>query len=78
MSQAEVSLQSAQIARAELDEGADATKLASAQAAVDKKKLAVSNAEIALAGTQLVAPFDGTILEANASEGDRVSVSPLS
>ena len=75
VSEAEVTLQAAQEARTELDEGADATKVATAQAAVDKKRLAVSNAEIALAGTQLVAPFDGTILETNASEGDRVSAS---
>lgn len=73
VSEAEVNLQAAQEARTALDEGADATRVATAQAAVDKKRLAVSNAEIALAGTRLVAPFDGTILETNVSEGDRVS-----
>ena len=40
---------------------------------MDKKRLAVSDAEAALAGTQLVAPFDGTILETNVSEGDQVT-----
>ena len=73
VSQAAVALQSAQIARTELAEGAAATKLAAAQAAVDKKRLAVGEAQAALDGTQLVAPFDGTILETNAGEGDRVS-----
>ena len=71
--EAEVSLQAAQEARQELDAGADATEIATAQAAVDKKRLAVSDAEAALAGTQLVAPFDGTILETNVSEGDQVT-----
>ncbi len=40
---------------------------------MDKKRLAVSDAEAALAGAQLVAPFDGTILETNVSEGDQVT-----
>ena len=40
---------------------------------MDKAQLAVSEAEDALAGTQLVAPFDGTILETNAVAGDPVS-----
>ena len=66
-------MQAAQEARQELDAGADATEIATAQAAVDKKRLAVSDAEAALAGTQLVAPFDGTILETNVSEGDQVT-----
>ncbi len=35
--------------------------------------MAVSDAEVALAGTKLVAPFDGTILNTNVSEGDRVA-----
>ncbi len=66
-------MQTAQEARTELGEGADASDLATAQAAVDKKQLAVSDAEAALAGTKLVAPFDGTILNTNVSEGDRVA-----
>ena len=33
----------------------------------------MSDAEVALAGTKLVAPFDGTILNTNVSEGDRVT-----
>ena len=71
--EAEVSLQAAQEARQELDTGADATKLATAQATVDKKRVAVSEAETALAGAQLVAPFDGTILETNVAVGDQVT-----
>lgn len=70
---AEVSLQAAQEARQELDEGADAGDLAAAQADVDKKRLAVSDAEAALSGTQLVAPFAGTILETYVSAGEQVS-----
>ncbi len=71
--EAEVNLQAAQEARLELDAGADTTEIATAQAAVDKKRLAVTDAEAALAGTQLVAPFDGTILETYVSAGDQVT-----
>ncbi len=53
-------------ARAKLDVGADVTDVAAAQAAVDKKKLALADAEAALAATTLVAPFDGTVLQVNA------------
>ena len=73
VNQAKVDLQAAQEARQDLDEGADATEVATAQAAVDKAQLAVSEAEDALAGTLLVASFDGTILETNAVAGDPVS-----
>jgi HlyD family secretion protein len=73
VNQAKVDLEAAQKARQDLDEGADATEVATAQAAVDKAQLAVSEAETALAGTQLVAPFDGTILETHAAAGDLVS-----
>ena len=73
VNQANVDLQAAQKARQDLDEGADATEVATAQAAVDKAQLAVSEAEVALAGTQLVAPFDGTILETNVAAGDLIS-----
>ena len=74
VNQAKVDLQAAQKTRQDLDEGADATEVATVQAAVDKTQLAVSEAEAALAGTQLVAPFDGTILETNVAAGDLVSV----
>ena len=69
----EVSLASAKDARAKLDEGADATEIATAQADVDKKRLAVTDAEAALAGTQLVAPFAGTVLKTNVKAGDIIS-----
>ncbi len=71
--QAEVALQAAQEARTDLDTGADATKIAAAQAAVDKKRLTLDDAEAALAGAQLLAPFDGTILQTNVSVGDQVT-----
>ena len=71
--QAEVALQAAQEARTDLDTGADATKIAAAQAAVDKKRLTLAEAEAALAGAQLLAPFDGTILQTNVNVGDQVT-----
>ena len=70
---AEYTLAAAKDARAKLDEGADAVKLASAQADVDKKRLAVADADAALAGTKLVAPFDGTVLQAYVAVGDVVA-----
>jgi HlyD family secretion protein len=72
---AEVALQSAQDARTKLDEGSDATDIATAQAAVDKDKIAVANAQTALEGTKIVAPFDGTVLATNVNAGDLVSSS---
>ena len=71
--EAEVALEVAQSNRAELDEGPDSTALAAAQAQVDKLRLAASDAEAALAGTELAAPFDGTILDTNVSVGDPVA-----
>ena len=70
---AEVALATAKDARAKLDEGTDAVKLAAAQADVDKKRLAVADAEAALAGTELTAPFDGTVLQTNAAVGDVIA-----
>ena len=70
---AEVALATAQDARAKLDEGADAVTLASTQADVDKKRLAVADAETALTGTKLMAPFDGTVLQTNAAVGDVIA-----
>ena len=40
---------------------------------MDKKRLAVTEAQAALDGTQLVAPFAGTVLETDVSAGDRVA-----
>jgi HlyD family secretion protein len=73
--EAEVALEAAQEDRAELEEGADPTDVAAAQAEVDKQRLAVSDAEAALAGTQLVAPFGGTVLEIFVSAGDPIDAS---
>jgi HlyD family secretion protein len=72
---AEVALEAAQEARAELEEEADPIDVASAQSAVEEQRLAVADAEAALAGTELVAPFDGTILDVYVSEGDPVGPS---
>ena len=38
---------------------------------MDKKRLAVADAEAALAGTKLTAPFDGTVLQTNVAAGRR-------
>jgi HlyD family secretion protein len=72
---AEVALEAAQEARAELDEEADPTEVAAAQAAVEEQRLAVADAEEARAGTELLAPFDGTILDVYVSDGDPVGAS---
>jgi macrolide-specific efflux system membrane fusion protein len=72
---AEVNLEAAQEDRAALEEGADATDVAAAQSAVDRQRLAVDDAEAALAGTELTAPFDGTILDVYVREGDPVGAS---
>ncbi len=73
VNEAQVSLQTAQTARTELLAGTDATKIATTQADVDKKRLAASDAAIALAGAKLVAPFDGTILKTNVVAGGQVA-----
>ena len=75
LQEAQVSLEAAQESRAELDAGPDASDVAAAQAEVDRQQLAVSDAEAALAGTQLVAPFDGTVLDVNVNEGDPIDSS---
>jgi HlyD family secretion protein len=75
LQEAQVSLEAAQESRAELDAGADSTDLAAAQAEVNRQQLAVSDAEAALAGTQLVAPFDGTVLDVYVNEGDPIGSS---
>ncbi len=78
VAQAEADLAQAKQARADLDAGPDAVELAAAQADVDKKRLAVAEAEADLAGATLVAPFSGTVLETNAQPGDRISAnSPI-
>ncbi len=71
--EARVALAAAEEARAKLDVGPDAAALAAAQAEVDKKRLAVADAEAALAGTTLVAPFAGTVLQAPVAVGDTVT-----
>ena len=71
--EAEVALAAARDARSQLDEGADATELAATQADVDQKRLAVQDAEQALAGTQLTAPFAGTILQTHVDPGDNIA-----
>jgi RND family efflux transporter MFP subunit len=69
---ADVSLATAKDNRDTVVDGADATTLAAAQAAVDKKQLAVDNAVAALAGTKLTAPFAGTVLQTKVAAGNLI------
>jgi HlyD family secretion protein len=75
--EAEVALTQARDDRTTLDTGADAGDLAAARADVEKKRLAVQDAEAALAGTELKAPFDGTILDIDARAGDKITASTV-
>ena len=70
---AEVALASAKDDRTKLVAGTDAVTLAAAQADVDKKRLTEADAEADLAGTTLVAPFDGTILQTNVVAGNLIA-----
>ncbi len=70
---AEVALAAAKEDRAKLDAGPDATTLAAARAEVDKKRLVVAEAEADLAGTKLVAPFDGTVLQTHTTAGAAIA-----
>ena len=73
IAEAEVALAAAQEKRAELDAEVDALDLAVAQATVEKMRLAVDEAEADLAGTTMVAPFAGTVLEVGAERGDLIN-----
>ncbi len=76
--EAEVGLLAAREARAKLDAGPDALALATAQADVARKRLAVEEAETALAGTTLRASLAGTVLAADAAVGSMVTAnSPI-
>ena len=84
VAKAQLDLQTAQVAiakakddRSKLDQGADPSDLATAQANVDRDMLAVSDAQTALDGTQLIASFDGTVLQTNVNVGDQVSSTTL-
>jgi HlyD family secretion protein len=82
LAQAKLAIHTAQVAqltahsnRDTLVAGADAAALATAQANVDQARLTVSNAQADLAATQLVAPFDATVLVVNNKPGDLISAS---
>lgn len=70
---AKVALTTAKNNKADLVAGADELTLSAAQADVDKKKLSLDNAQLALDGTNLKAPFAGTILKTNVAAGNQVS-----
>jgi RND family efflux transporter MFP subunit len=72
---AQVAIAKAQDDRTKLDQGADPSALATAQANVDRDQLAVSDAQTALDGAQLIADFDGTVLQTNVNVGDQVTSS---
>jgi HlyD family secretion protein len=71
--EAEVALASARSDRGQLTQGPAAVTLAAAQADVDKKRLAQADAQAALAGARLAAPFDGTILQTYAPAGSQLT-----
>jgi HlyD family secretion protein len=73
--EAEVAAAVAKEKRSELDRGVDAVDWAAAQASLDKKRLAVAEAEENLAATIIRAPFGGTILSTGARQGELVSKS---
>lgn len=73
--QAAANLAQSQADRAELDVGADPVALATARADMDKKQLAQAEAQADLAGTTLVAPFTGTVLQVNTEAGSRITAS---
>lgn len=73
--EAKAALSKANDARATLVAGADATVIAAAQADVDKKTQALANAELALAGCKLTAPFDGTVVRVNRTAGTLIGSS---
>ncbi len=75
IAEAEVAVAEAQEKRAELDEGVDPVKLAAARANVDKKRLAVSEAEADLEAATIRALFDGTILHTAVEPGNLVNKS---
>jgi RND family efflux transporter MFP subunit len=74
---AEVALATAKDDQATLLKGTAASTLAVAQADVDKKQLAVANAQADLAGTKLAAPFAGTVLQTKATVGNLVGPSTV-
>ncbi len=73
----EVALRKARQDRDELVQGPDEAKLASARADVERKRLALQEAQRALEGTKLVAPFDGTVLAVHVDQGDRISANTV-
>jgi len=73
--EADVAVTSAMDARDDLVAGADATTVAAAQADVDKKTQALANAEQALAGCKLTAPFDGTVIRVARTAGTLIGSS---
>lgn len=75
--EAEVARQAAEAERAQLTAGATEAALASAQAELVRKRLALAEAEAALAGTQLAAPFAGTVLQVGAAVGDVIAANTV-
>ncbi len=70
---AQLQLENAQAKLDELNAGASAADLAKAQASVESAKVALSEAQDALDGALLQAPFDGTVTAVNVTAGDDAS-----
>ena len=75
VAQAEYDLKRAQEELETAKAGPDATAIKRAQAQYDSAKATYEEAQLALAGVTLVAPFDGTVTKVNAEVGDLVSPS---
>ena len=73
LASAEAQVASAAATLDNLLNGASAAELQSAQISVDKAKLDLQEAEANLAKAELLAPIDGTVLAANAIEGQQIS-----
>lgn len=70
--EAQVTLTAAIDSRDDLAAGAAETTIAAAQADVDARTLAVAKAQEALAGCELKAAFDGTVIRVNTSAGSLI------
>ncbi|MEZ4832891.1 MAG: efflux RND transporter periplasmic adaptor subunit [Caldilineaceae bacterium] len=75
VAKAELAVAQANADRADLEAGPDALSLSLAQAQVTDAQQAVTDAQADLVAAQIIAPFDGTILETFTSEGRRITSS---
>ncbi len=70
--EAQLTLDQAKSDRDDLVSGTEAATIAAAQADVDKKALAVADAQAAANGATMTAPFSGTVLQTNVTSGSLI------